>query len=384
MKLSCLQENLSKGLGIVGRAVATRTTLPITNNVLMATEDSRLKLSATNLEIAISCWLGAAIEKEGAITLPARLLNEFVNSLPSDRIDLNLSEHTLELKCARFEARISGLDAEDFPPIPQIGNGSVYKIEPEALRLAINQVVFATASEDTRPVLTGVCVEFDSDILSMAAADGFRLAVHKASLAAPAEERAEVIIPGRSLLELGRLLADLEEVVEIAVAPNKSQIFFRLSNVPIGNSTGRVEMVSQLLQGSFPNYRQLIPQSYSTRTVVNTSEFLRATKTASIFARDGSGIVRIQMTPGDKAASGKMSISARSEQVGDNMGEIDAQVTGEAAKIAFNGKYVTDVLSVVYEGQIALEATTPSSPGVFHPIGSDKYVHIIMPMFVQW
>ena len=143
-------------------------------------------------------------------------------------------------------------------------------------------------------------------------------------------------------------------------------------------------MVSQLLQGSFPNYRQLIPQSYSTRTVVNTSEFLRATKTASIFARDGSGIVRIQMTPGDKAASGKMSISARSEQVGDNMGEIDAQVTGEAAKIAFNGKYVTDVLSVVYEGQIALEATTPSSPGVFHPIGSDKYVHIIMPMFVQW
>jgi len=384
MKLSCLQENLSKGLGIVGRAVATRTTLPITNNVLMATEDSRLKLSATNLEIAISCWLGAVIEKEGAITLPARLLNEFVNSLPSDRIDLNLSEHTLELKCARFEARISGLDAEDFPPIPQIGNGSVYKIEPEALRLAINQVVFATASEDTRPVLTGVCVEFDSDILSMAAADGFRLAVHKASLAAPAEERAEVIIPGRSLLELGRLLADLEEVVEIAVAPNKSQIFFRLSNVPIGNSTGRVEMVSQLLQGSFPNYRQLIPQSYSTRTVVNTSEFLRATKTASIFARDGSGIVRIQMTPGDKAASGKMSISARSEQVGDNMGEIDAQVTGEAAKIAFNGKYVTDVLSVVYEGQIALEATTPSSPGVFHPIGSDKYVHIIMPMFVQW
>ena len=233
-------------------------------------------------------------------------------------------------------------------------------------------------------MLTGVCVEFDSDILSMAAADGFRLAVHKASLAAPAEERAEVIIPGRSLLELGRLLADLEEVVEIAVAPNKSQIFFRLSNVPIGNSTGRVEMVSQLLQGSFPNYRQLIPQSYSTRTVVNTSEFLRATKTASIFARDGSGIVRIQMTPGDKAASGKMSISARSEQVGDNMGEIDAQVTGEAAKIAFNGKYVTDVLSVVYEGQIALEATTPSSPGVFHPIGSDKYVHIIMPMFVQW
>src|SRR4030043_167132 len=172
MKLSCLQENLSKGLGFVGGAVATRTTLPITNNVLLATEESRLKLAATNLEIAISCWLGANVEQEGAITLPAKLLTEFVNSLPSDRIDLNLSQRTLELKCARYEARISGIDAEDFPPIPKPGDGITYQIEPEALRAAINQVVFATASEDTRPVLTGVCVEFEEETLTLAAADG--------------------------------------------------------------------------------------------------------------------------------------------------------------------------------------------------------------------
>jgi len=384
MKLSCLQENLSKALGIVGRAVATRTTLPITNNVLLATEDSRLRLSATNLEIAINCWLGANIDNEGAITLPARLLNEFVNSLPSDRIDLILQDHTLELKCARFEARISGLDAEDFPPIPQVGDQKVYQVEPEALRLAINQVVFATASEDTRPVLTGVCAELEGDTLTLAAADGFRLAVHKAPLATPAEERVEMIVPGRSLLELSRLLADQEEPVEFAVSSNKSQVFFRLNNVPIGDSRGQVVMVSQLLQGTFPNYRQLVPQSYSTRAVVSTAEFLRATKTASIFARDGSGIVRIQVAPGEGESPGNMSISARSEQVGDNLGEIDAQVSGETSKIAFNGRYVTDVLSVVHEGQIALETTTASSPGVFHPVGSDRYLHIIMPMFVQW
>jgi len=384
MKLSCLQENFSKGLGIVGRAVATRTTLPITNNVLLATEESRLRLSATNLEIAINCWLGAMIEEEGAITLPARLLNEFVNSLPSDRIDLSLHEHTLEIKCARFEARISGLDAEDFPPIPQVGDHEIYKIEPEALRLAINQVVFATASEDTRPVLTGVCAEIENDTLTLAAADGFRLAVHKAPLASPAKESAEVIIPGRSLMELSRLLPDQEEIVEIAINPNKSQILFRLNDVAIGDSKGRVEMVSQLLQGTFPNYRQLMPQSYSTRAVVSTAECLRATKTASIFARDGSGIVRVQMTPGEDPTPGKMSISARSEQIGDNLGEIDAQVSGEASRIAFNGRYVTDVLGVVHEDQIALETTTPSSPGAFHPVGSDRYVHIIMPMFVQW
>ena len=384
MKLSCLQENFSKGLGIVGRAVATRTTLPITNNVLLATEESRLRLSATNLEIAINCWLGAMIEEEGAITLPARLLNEFVNSLPSDRIDLSLHEHTLEIKCARFEARISGLDAEDFPPIPQVGDHEIYKIEPEALRLAINQVVFATASEDTRPVLTGVCAEIENDTLTLAAADGFRLAVHKAPLASPAQESAEVIIPGRSLMELSRLLPDQEEIVEIAINPNKSQVLFRLNDVAIGDSKGRVEMVSQLLQGTFPNYRQLMPQSYSTRAVVSTAECLRATKTASIFARDGSGIVRVQITPGEDPTPGNMSISARSEQIGDNLGEIDAQVSGEASRIAFNGRYVTDVLGVVHEDQIALETTTPSSPGAFHPVGSDRYVHIIMPMFVQW
>ena len=374
MKLSCLQENLSKGLSIVGRAVATRTTLPITNNVLLATEQSRLKLAATNLEIAISCWLGAMVEQEGAITLPARLLTEFVNSLPSDRIDLNLSHHTLELKCARFEARISGIDAEDFPPIPKIGNGMTYQIEPEALHLAISQVVFATASEDTRPVLTGVCAELEEDTLTMAAADGFRLAVHKAPLLTPAAERVEVIIPGRSLSELSRLLTDQTEPVEIAINPQKSQALFRLKDI---------EMVSQLIQGAFPNYQQLIPQSYSTRAVVGISDFLRATRAASIFARDGSGIVRLQITPAEEAP-GRISISARSEQIGDNVGEIDAQVEGEATKIAFNGRYIIEVLNVLHEGEVALETTTPSSPGVIRPIGSDNYVHIVMPMFVQW
>ncbi len=375
MKLSCLQENLSKGLGIVGRAVATRTTLPITNNVLLSTDQSRLKLAATNLEIAISCWLGAKVEQDGAITVPARLLTEFVNSLPSDRIDLSLSHRTLELKCARFEARISGIDAGDFPPIPTISDGITAQIEPEAFRLAISQVVFATASEDTRPVLTGVCAEFDKDILTLAAADGFRLAVHKVTLATPLEQRIEVIIPGRSLTELNRLLADQEEPVEIAINPNRSQALFRLKNV---------EMVSQLIQGAFPNYKQLIPQSYTTRAVVSSSEFLRAARTASIFARDGSGIVRLQVTPGEELAPGKVSIAARSEQIGDDVGEIDATVDGEAAKIAFNGKYLIDVLSVLHEPQVALEVTTPSSPGVIRPLGSDKYVHVVMPMFVQW
>ena len=378
MKLTCLQENLSRGLGVVGRAVATRTTLPITGNVLLATDQSRLRLAATNLEMATSCWIGAKVEEEGEITVPARLLIEFVNSLPSDKIDVSLSPRTktLELKCARFEARISGVDAKDFPPVPKVEPGITTRVEIEALQRGITQVVFAAATEESRPVLTGIDADFEGDLLTLAAADGFRLAVHKLPLALSVSQKAKVIIPARTLAELNRLMADQKEAVEITVDPNKSQALFRLKNI---------ELVSQLVQGTFPNYAQLIPQSYSTRAVVDVAAFLRATKTAAIFARDGSGIVRLVVAPGSgELTPGKITVSARSEEVGDDVGEIDAVVEGEEAKIAFNGRYLTDVLGVLSEAQVALEITNPSSPGVIRPVGVDNYVHVVMPMFVQW
>jgi len=377
MKLSCLQENLNRGLSVVSRAVATRSTLPITNNVLLATDQSRLKLVATNLEMAISHWIGAKVEEEGEITVPARLLTDFVNSLPSDKVNISLFPRTktLELKCARFEARISGTNAKDFPPIPKIEDGITTKVKVEALHQGISQVVFAAATEESRPVLTGVDAQFDGDLLTLAAADGFRLAVYKLPLATPVKQKAEVIIPARTLAELSRLAAEQEEAVEITVNPDKSQALFRLKDV---------ELVSQLVQGTFPQYAQLIPQSYSTRAIVDVDGFLRATKTASIFARDGSGIVRLMVAPGGELTPGKITVSARSEEIGDDVGEIDATVEGEEAKIAFNGKYLTEVLSVISESQVALEITNPASPGVLRPVGVDNYIHVIMPMFVQW
>jgi DNA polymerase-3 subunit beta len=377
MKLSCLQENLNRGLNLVGRAAATRTTLPITNNILLATDQGRLRLTATNLELAISCWLGAKIEMDGAITVPARLLTEFIGSLPNDKVAINLSPKTktLELKCARFEARISGVDAKDFPPIPKIEDGIITKVEVEALRQGIGQVVFAAAADESRPVLTGVSAEFDGDLLTLAAADGFRLAVYKLPLAGSVSEKNTAIIPARTLTELNRLAADQEEAIEMTVNAAKSQILFRLKDI---------ELVSQLVQGAFPQYAQLIPKSYNTRTVVDVAQFLMAAKTASIFARDGSGIVRLVMTPGEDATPGKLTVSARSDEIGDDVGEIDAIVQGEEAKIAFNSKYLIDALSAIPESQVALEVTNSSSPGVLRPMGTDNYVHIIMPMFVQW
>ena len=377
MKLSCLQENLAKGLAVVGRAVATRSTLPQTSHVLISSDEGRLKLAATNLEIAVTCWLGAAVEEEGAITVPARLLTDFVTSLPNERIDIS-TERAKQLKivAGRNEASMTGMDADDFPPIPSVSDGTSLSLDPTALREAIAQVEFAAATDDTRPVLTGIHTLVDEGKLTLAAADGFRLAVHTLSLDEEVSEKVEVIIPARAMREVERLTGDQEEQVQVAFNAAKSQVIFR---------TQSAEVVAQLIQGTFPNYSQLIPQSYSSRAIVDLPEFLRETKIAAIFAQSGgSGIVRLQMELGADSEPGKLTISAHAEEVGDQRGDLDINLEGEASKIAFNSKYLQDVLQVLNSGQVAMETSNPSSPGVIRPLGSDSYVHVVMPMFVQW
>ncbi|MDV2989993.1 MAG: DNA polymerase III subunit beta [Dehalogenimonas sp.] len=376
MRLSCLQENLAKGLNIVGRAAASRSTLPITTNVLLATDEGRLKLSATNLEMAVTCWLGAKVEEDGATTVPAKLMTEFVGSLPSDKVDMILTANkTLTLKCGRFEARMTGVDAKDFPPVPRVEGGVTAKVDVSEFKKGVSRVVFAAATDESRPVLTGIDAQFEGSVLTLAAADGFRLAVYKMALAEPVAQKVKAIIPSKTLAEVSRLIADADEAISITVDTQKSQILFKLKNV---------ELVSQLLQGSFPQYSQIIPQSHTTRVVLDVPQFLRAARAAQIFARDGGGIVRLIMTPGSGKTPGRLSITARSEEIGDDQAELDAAVSGEEAKIAFNGKYLLDVLSVLTEDQVALEVTGPSSPGVIRPVGTDNYIHVVMPMFVQW
>ena len=378
MQLSCLQENLARGLATVGRAVATRTTLPITQNVLMTTDGAQLTLAATNLEIAITTWVGAMVEEEGTITVPARLLTEFINSLPADTVHITSTDQpkALDLTCARSQAHINGTEAEDFPPIPTVQDGVSVTLNSNALRTAVRQVQFAAATEDSRPVLTGIKMEIKGREFILAAADGFRLAVHTSALEEEAAEAVDIIVPARTLTEVVRLLGDQEEQVEMVVNAAKSQVLFRLRGA---------ELVSQLVQGTFPNYGQLIPQGFATRAVVTQSEIERAARTASIFAKDGSGIIRLQMTPGDDGnGGGKLTVSARAEEVGDHQGETDAAVEGEEGKIAFNSRYLLDVLGALDKPEVAVEITTPSSPGVFKPVGSDNYVHVVMPMFVQW
>jgi DNA polymerase-3 subunit beta len=376
MRLSCLQENLSRGLGIVGSAVAARTTYPVMQNVLITTDNARLKLAATNQEIAISTWIGAQIEDEGQVTIPARLLTEFVNSLPAERIDLDYTDQPvgISVKCARFSAQINGTPASDFPPVPTVESGVAGKIDPGVLNDAIKHVAIAAATEDSRPVLTGIKVEITGDDFKFAAADGFRLAVYEGKLLEPLPEDVDFIIPARALREVSSLAGSQTDPVEFTVTSSKNQALFRLNNI---------EIVANLLQGTFPNYQQLVPDKYDTRATVNREEFIRATRAASIFAREGSNIVRLMVDVGDEEDS-KVLVQSKSEEVGENKGEVDAEIEGGEAKIAFSSKYLTDVLNVLETNKVALETTTPSSPGVIKPVGDDNYVHVVMPIFVQW
>ena len=378
MQVSCLQENLSRGLGVVGRAVATRSPLPILQNVLIQTDGSRLKLAATDTEIAITTWIGCQVEQEGGITVPASLFTNFVNSLPEERVDLEIGEDSptaLALRCARVDANLNGIATDDFPPIPTTEEGIVGSIQASDLERAISLVAFAAATEDSRPVLTGIKVEIEGDEATFAAADGFRLAVYKGKLAEPLDEDLGFIIPARALREISRLVAGRDEAVEFTVSPSKNSALFRLSDI---------EVVTQLLQGAFPNYAQLIPQSFDTKATVSREYFSRATRTAAIFARDGSGILRIMVDGSSDEERSKLTISAKAEEIGEHKEDIDATLEGNDAKIAFNSKYVIDVLDVLQSDHIALEVTSPSSPGVVRPVGDDGYVHVVMPMFVAW
>jgi len=376
MKVSSLQENLSKGLATVGRAVPVRSTLPQASHVLLASDQGRLKLVATDLMIATTCWIGAQVEEEGSVTVPARLLTDFVASLPSDKVDLTVTDRgrQLHVSCARNEATVAGMDAADFPPVPSVDDGLTLELDPKQFKRAVEQVEFAAAADDTRPVLTGIHTLAEGQELTLAAADGFRLAVHKLPLRQEVAERVEVIVPARALREVMRLIGDGEDPLTMSFSATRSQVLFKLPNA---------ELVATLIQGTFPNYSQLIPQSYTTRTTLGMKQFLQETRIAAIFARDGAGIIRLQVEP-EEGASGVLSISARAEEIGNHEGKMDVKVEGEPSKIAFNSRYLQDVLQVLDAEEIALETTSPSSPGVLRPIGTDdNYVHVVMPMFVQ-
>jgi DNA polymerase-3 subunit beta len=393
MRLSVLQENFAKGLSIVGRAVSSRSTLPVLGNILLSTDDNRLKLAATNLEVGVSCWLGAQVEDDGAITLPARLLTDWVSSMQPDRIDMEMvvRQMSMHLKCGRSESNIKGIDASEFPLIPTADGANALGLPAATLRKIIDQVAFAAAdAKDTsRPALTGVLAKFEGDRLTLAATDGYRLSVRRTLLPAAAPADISIVIPARSLGEVSRISgeADPDRPVEITVAQARNQILFRLFGKGEGEKGAfhQVDLVSQLIDAKFPDYHAIMPKGHNTRTVLDTAAFLRALKVASLFARDASDRVVFTITPGSDTLPGQITLRATSAEAGDNVSDLDALVEGVPIEVAFNVRYMIEVLSVIDTPQVVLETTRSDRPGVFRPVGSgpEEFAHVIMPMQLQ-
>lgn len=374
MKVTVLQENLARGLGTVSKAVSPRSTLPVLANILIATDEGRLRLSATNLEMGITCWISARIDEEGSTTVPARTFADLVGTLPGDQVLLKLdpSTQTLNVRGGTSTNDIKCIDSQEFPPMPVPDFEGAVQINVGDFREMIHQVAFAASSDEARPVLMGVLVQVDKDKLTMAAADGFRLSVRKAVLSTPAPNPVSAIVPAQALKELARVAGEGEEPIYMVLPKGRGQVVFRVKDV---------EVVSQLIDGTFPDYQQIIPRSYKSRTLVSTSSLLKACKQAEIFAREGSNVARFNI----KSAQGELQpseveISATSEETGKNETIVEATVDGGGLLIAFNVKFLREALEVIRTPNVALETSAPNAPGVVKPVGDDQFLHVIMPM----
>jgi DNA polymerase-3 subunit beta len=374
MKVTVLQENLAHGLSVVSRAVSPRSTLPVLANILIASDEGRLRLSATNLELGITCWIPARIDQEGSTTVPARTFADLVNTLPAEQVLLALDtkSQTLNVRGGTSTNDIKCIDAQEFPPLAVPDLDGAVQLKVADFREMIQQVAFAASTDEARPVLMGVLLTVEKDKLVMAAADGFRLSVRKATLAAPAPAAVSAIIPARSLMELARVAVDGAETVKMVIPKQRGQVVFRLKDV---------EVTSQLIDGTFPDYQQIIPRKFTSRTLVSTAALLKACKQAEIFAREGSNVARLNIKAGSgRQQPSEVEMSATSEETGKNETIIEATVDGGGVLIAFNVKFLREALEIIRTPNVALEMSAANAPGVLRPVGDEEYLHVIMPM----
>ena len=381
VKLTCKQQDLARGLSTVSHAVAARSTLPILSNILLSAENGRLRLSATNLEIGITCWVPAEIQEEGSTTSPARSLTDFVNSLPPTEVTLALqpSGQNLKISDRSSQATLRGMDPGDFPTIPTGDGGEPpLTLNVGELSAMISEVAFAAATDDARPVFTGVLARVREGRMTFAAADSFRLAVRSTALedagGGVATAISDMLIPARTLSELAKVLPD-EGTVQMVVTPNRNQVLFRVGD--------GLEMVSTLIAGQFPNYEAILPKGRTTYVLVDTERFRQAAKQATVIARDSANIVRLKVAEGESGGvtPGAIILTATAETSGDATASVDGAVDGPGMEIIFNIKYLTDVLAVISTPSVALELNSPQQPGVIKPgSGESDYVYVIMPM----
>ncbi len=361
MKLTVTQENLSRALSTVSRVASARASLPILSNVLLRTEGNRLLVAATNLDIAVSETIGAKVTQAGAITVPARLMQDFVGSLPSGNLELDVKEHKLQLTADRFDSSINGVAAEDFPVMPTIEGGNIVEFSTAEMKQTLQQVLFAASSDDARPVLTGVYMHADKNKMYIAATDSYRLA--EKTVVRDAGDMS-LLLPAQSLQELLRALKDDGD--KVVITYDDQQARFKVAGV---------EIVTRLIDGAYPDYKKLLPATFATTAKLTKQSLNEITKVSSLFAREAAGSITLVIDEHKK----EVSISSIASQVGENTAQAEAEVSGDAV-ITMNSRYILDALQAFEGSAIQINVNGKLDPCILTDPEDDSYLHVIMPV----
>ena len=369
MKITCLQENLNKGLFMVSHLAGGTSTLPILNNILLKIEKGVLNIISTNLEIGIQTQIRGKVEKEGSFTIPAQLLSNYVNLLPNDQVTLELEDNQLIIKSKSSKTKIRGISAEEFPLIPKIDKSDAYKVKVEDFKKALQQVIFSVYQEESRPEISGVLFSFNhpkAGEITFVATDSYRLAEKKINFKEHAKkDNIKAIVPKNTIIELLRILDGEDEFLDIYLSEN--QILF---------SNDKTELVSRLISGQYPDYQQIIPQNYKTKAVINTENLIKIVKGASLFSQSGINDINLEILP----KANKIVISSINNQLGEYNSEVEAEIEGEENKIVFNYRYLLDGLLNIDEDEVKLEAINDASPGILRQVENKDYLYLIMPI----
>jgi DNA polymerase III subunit beta len=361
MKLQVTQENLNRALGTVARVANSRNTLPILANILVKTTNNRLSVAATNLDIAITNYIGAKVSDEGSVTVPARLMQDFVSSLPSGVIDLELEENKLHITTDQYQSVVNGIAADDFPVMPAIDGGTTWTIPGPTLKKGLQQVAMAASSDESRPVLTGVLLQTTDGKLYMAATDSYRLAEKELG---PNGQNVQLLVPVSACQDLLRIVSDFED--DVTVTHDDQQVLFQV---------GDVELVARLIDGKYPDYHKLIPQKFEVQAKVKRADLLNVTKVSSLFARESAGSVTIQVDE----ASGNLSIHSIASQLGENTATAEGEITGTGS-ITLNSRYLLDALHAFGGDEVCFCFNGKLEPTMLKDPAAEDYTHIIMPL----
>jgi DNA polymerase-3 subunit beta len=361
MKVTVTQENLNKALGVVSRVASGKTSLPVLNNILLRTESNRLLLAATNLEVAITEYIGAKVTSEGAITIPARLLSEFISNLPKGNVELKVDGSKLHISSEKYVSTINGMPADEFPALPEIESANTLTLAADLLKTAISQTILTASHDDTRPVLTGVLCHVHEGNLYFAATDGYRLAERRL---VASQDDIRALIPASTLADVARVIP--EDCDEVVMLIDDSQVRFRMNDI---------EVTSRLIEGNFPDYRQLIPKETEIHAELSRTEFTRVTKIASLFARESGGSVTVA-TEADKQL---LSIHSIASQLGENTSEANAVIDKEGS-VTLNSRYLIEALGCFDKDRISFGFSGKLAPCVLSDVDGGDYQHIVMPL----